>query len=182
MFRYIATGWYRYTVLRYLLPLYIWSTRWSFMIFQPDKIVYSVLLSRGFTSSSATRRLLQKDRTQATSHRPAYFVARRRHFKSIKVASNFMHIWPLCYRFDQVATETSKQTQTDSNTMSVTVMCVQMHLSVSKTCSKPSQMLRWKVGISFNWHHQNERITWFEAAAAVWARSGALSMLTIKSV
>ena len=90
-----------------------------------DEIVYSALLSPGSTSSLATRRLLQKDGRCATSQ---LLVARCRHFKSIKVANNFMRLWPLCYRYAtdligyRVPTETSKRKQTDSKTMMPTML------------------------------------------------------------
>ena len=87
-----------------------------------DEIVYSKLLSPGFKSSSATRRLLQKEKTRHV----AATCGSLRHFKSIKVVNNFMHLWPLyatdIHRFDRVPTETSKRKQTDSKTMMPTML------------------------------------------------------------
>ena len=71
--RYIANGRYnKHDVLISYILLYVIHTIMFHDLFLPDEIVYSVLLSPGFTSSSVTQRLLQKDRTQATSHRRSY--------------------------------------------------------------------------------------------------------------
>ena len=45
---------------------------------------------------------------------PEQLMARWHDFKSIKLATNLISFWPLCYRFDQVPTKTSKQKQTES--------------------------------------------------------------------